>query len=253
MTLSSGKGAFRAVPLVVVLPFTLVLFLFVAAILPVATNLSSPAPLLAQTQPLTLHQGWTNLTYDGETLPIDQALGAVDGTIEAIWRWNPVDQSWSAWFAAAPVASTLTTLATGDVLWIRASIAIDWLPPRAVLFQRAQIRIAEAQTIDVELADSPSRRSRGLMFRQTLPADEGMLFPFATDTSGGFWMQNTFVPLSIAFINSTGVIIGIRDMAPLSTVIVSPPGPYRWALEMNQGWFVANGVEVGDSVRFTGQ
>ena len=253
MTPSSCKRAIRAAPLVVALGFTL----FIAATLPAPINLSSPPPLQAQSQSLVLHEGWTNLTYDGETLPIDQALGAVDGAIEAIWRWNPVDQSWSAWFPTAPaVASSLTTLAFGDVLWIRASVAIDWVPPRGVLFQRAQIRIESAsggQTIDVELADSPTRRGRGLMFRQTLPADEGMIFLFASDTSGGFWMQNTFVPLSIAFIDASGAIINIQDMQPLSTMTVSPGAPYRWALEMNQGWFAANDVDVGDCVRITGR
>lgn len=218
-----------------------------------ATSLTAPAALQAQSDPLVLHQGWTNVSYDGETLPVDQALGAAADAIELIWRWDPVDQSWSAWFPAMPVISALTTLATGDVLWVRASRAIDWFPSRGVLFERAQLRINDAQTIEVEIADTSARRTRGLMFRQSLPAGEGMIFLFAADTSGGFWMKDTVVPLSIAYIDSAGVIITIRDMEPLSTAIVSPSGPFRWALEMNQGWFAANGIELGDSVRFTGQ
>ena len=218
-----------------------------------ATSLAAPTPLQAQSKPVVLYQGWTNVSYDGETLPVDQALGAAAGAIEVLWRWDPVDQSWSAWFPAMPVISALTTLATGDVLWVRASLSVDWIPSRNVLFERAQLRINDAQTIDLEVADTAARRTRGLMFRQSLPADEGMIFLFAADTSGGFWMKDTFVPLSIAYIDSAGVIITILDMEPLSTVIVSPSGAYRWALEMNQGWFAANDVEVGNSVRFTGQ
>jgi uncharacterized membrane protein (UPF0127 family) len=218
-----------------------------------AASLSVPPPLQAQSEALVLHVGWTNVTYDGEILPVDQALGAAAGAIEVIWRWDAVDQAWSGWIPSIPALSALTTLATGDVLWVRASLAIDWIPSRGVLFERARIRVNDAQTIDVEIADTASRRSRGLMFRQSLPAEEGMIFLFAADSSGGFWMKDTFVPLSIAYIDSAGVIITIRDMEPLSTAIVSPSGPYRWALEMNQGWFAASGVEVGDSVRFTGQ
>ena len=218
-----------------------------------AAALPSTTPLSAQSDPLVLHQGWTNVTYDGETLPVDQALGAIVGAIEVIWRWDPVDQAWSGWIPSIPALSALTTLATGDVLWVRASLAIDWIPSRSVLFERARIRVNDAHTIDVEIADSAARRSRGLMFRQSLPADEGMIFLFASDSSGGFWMKDTFVPLSIAYIDSAGLIITIRDLEPLSTAVVSPSGPYRWALEMNQGWFAANGIEVGDSVRFTGR
>ena len=218
-----------------------------------ATSFTAPAPLHAQSNPLVLYQGWTNVSYDGETLPVDQALAAAAAAIELIWRWDPVDQSWSAWFPAMPVISTLTTLATDDVLWVRARRAIDWFPPRGVLFERAQLRINDAQIIAVEIADTSARRTRGLMFRQSLPVSEGMIFLFAADTSGGFWMKDTFVPLSIAYIDSAGMIITIRDMEPLSTAIVSPSGPFRWALEMNQGWFAANGVAVGDSVRFTEQ
>ena len=176
-------------------------------------------------------------------------------TVTFTVRWAPSAAwtvRWSGWIPALPVISALTTLATGDVLWVRASLAIDWIPSRNVLFERARLRVDDAQTIDVEIADTNARRSRGLMFRQSLPADEGMIFLFAADTSGGFWMKDTFVALSIAYIDSSGVIITIREMEPLSTVIVSPSGPYRWALEMNQGWFESNGVSVGDGVRFSG-
>ncbi len=230
------------------LPIPLTFLLVLATI-----SFADLAPLQAQSNPLVLHQGWTNVAYDGETLPTDQALGTNAAAIEVIWRWDPVHQAWSAWFPAMPILSVLTTLATGDILWVRASQAIDWVPQRSVLFDRAQLRVNEAQTIEVEIADTAARRARGLMFRDSLPSDEGMIFLFAADTSSGFWMKDTSVPLSIAYIDSAGVIVTIHDMDPLSTAVVSPVNPYRWALEMNQGWFVANGVELGDSVRFTGE
>jgi len=90
------------------------------------------------------------------------------------------------------------------------------------------------------------------MFRQQLGSGAGMLFIFPGDTSSGFWMQNTFVPLSIAFIDVDGVIVDIQDMEPLSTAIHSPGASYRWALEVNQGWFGVNGVVVGDVVSLVG-
>ena len=102
--------------------------------------------------------------------------------------------------------------------------------------------------VQAELALDPPQRAQGLMFRERLDDGEGMLFIFPADTTGGFWMQNTLVPLSIAFIDSTGAIVGLDDMAPLSQEIHQPPAPYRFALEVPRGFFARPGVQVGDKV-----
>ena len=102
--------------------------------------------------------------------------------------------------------------------------------------------------LTVELARTPAERSRGLMLRESLGEDRGMLFVFAENTTGGFWMKDTSIALSIAFIAEDGTILGIQEMEPLSTEVHGPPGPYRYALEVNQGWFQQNGFDVGDRV-----
>ncbi len=102
--------------------------------------------------------------------------------------------------------------------------------------------------LTVELARTSAERSIGLSQRDKLAEDRGMLFVYAEDTETGFWMKDTFVPLSIAFIGEDGEILDIQDMEPLSTELHRPPGPYRYSLEVNQGWFGRNGIEVGDRV-----
>ncbi|MDO8614443.1 MAG: DUF192 domain-containing protein [Dehalococcoidia bacterium] len=115
----------------------------------------------------------------------------------------------------------------------------------AVVFQTAS---GEEAALQVELADTAELRSRGLMFRDSLPEDGGMLFDFGGQTQSGFWMKDTKVPLSIAFIDGAGTIIDIQDMAPLSEQLHYPAQPYNTAVEVTQGWFRRNGVAVGDTV-----
>lgn len=93
-------------------------------------------------------------------------------------------------------------------------------------------------------------RQRGLMFRKSLPADEGMLFVFPEEGYHPFWMKNTYIPLSIAFINREGRIIQMEEMEPLDTTPHIPLAPILYALETNRGWFKKNGVKVGDRVKF---
>jgi len=104
--------------------------------------------------------------------------------------------------------------------------------------------------ITAEVADNSTERSVGLMFRKEMADGHGMLFVYDIPQRLGFWMKNTYLPLSIAFIDASGTIISIQDMQPLDdTTIHRSPKPVLWALEMNQGWFAENGVAVGDTVR----
>ena len=103
----------------------------------------------------------------------------------------------------------------------------------------------------VEVAQTPEERSRGLMGRKHLGRDEGMLFIFETEDTHGFWMKDTLLPLSIAFIGKDGRIVWITDMKPLTSDSHVPPRPILYALEMNKGWFSFHGVKVGDGVRFS--
>ena len=105
--------------------------------------------------------------------------------------------------------------------------------------------------IRVEVAKTPEERSYGLMGRKYLGKDEGMLFIFETEDYHGFWLKNTLIPLSIAFIEKNGRIVWITDMKPLTLESHVPPQPILYALEMNKGWFSSRGIKVGDVVRFS--
>ena len=105
--------------------------------------------------------------------------------------------------------------------------------------------------IRVEVAKTPEQRTVGLMERDHLGRDEGMFFIFETEDFHSFWMKNTRIPLSIAFIDKEGRIVRITDMKPLTLDFHPPPKRILYALEMNQGWFSAHGIKVGDTVRFS--
>ena len=106
----------------------------------------------------------------------------------------------------------------------------------------------EGVELRVELARTAGERSRGLMFREELAEDGGMLFVYVEDTEAGFWMKDTLIPLSIAFIAADGTILDVQDMEPLSEDTHRPPQPYRYGLEVNQGWFQEHGLGRGDRV-----
>ena len=99
--------------------------------------------------------------------------------------------------------------------------------------------------IRVELARSIREQSKGYMGRENIPEGTGMLFIFKRDEKLSFWMKNTPTPLSIAFINSNGEILEIRNMTPFSRKSVNSSEPVRYALEVPQGWFERNNIGKG--------
>jgi hypothetical protein len=99
-----------------------------------------------------------------------------------------------------------------------------------------------------EVAASTPTRTLGLMNRFSLQPDHGMLFVFNTAHPLAFWMKNTYVPLSIAFIDKDGRILNIEDMAPQTETMHPSRGPALYALEMKQGWFAGRGISTGDRV-----
>jgi uncharacterized membrane protein (UPF0127 family) len=106
----------------------------------------------------------------------------------------------------------------------------------------------DGQSMLVEVAATPELRADGLMFRDTLPADEGMIFVYPDSAPRAFWMKNTRIPLSIAYVDDDGKIVRIADMVPLSTDRVPSVYPIRYAIEVNKGWFAEHDVVVGDMV-----
>jgi uncharacterized protein len=127
-------------------------------------------------------------------------------------------------------------------------------PPPPPVFGRGRVTITTAErpvSVAVEIAETDAQRRFGLMFRKFLPDEAGMVFLFPEDATGGFWMKNTLVPLSIAFYDRTGRIVRILDMEPCTAdpcPVYEPGVPYRGALEVNRGAFERWGVEEGDRI-----
>jgi len=107
--------------------------------------------------------------------------------------------------------------------------------------------------IRAEVVDRPDTRARGLMYRKSMPANHGMLFVFPYPEQQCFWMKNTLIPLSIAFLDDRGVIVNIADMQPQTEDNHCSERPVRYALEMNQGWFAAKRIGPGAQVKGLGQ
>ena len=99
-----------------------------------------------------------------------------------------------------------------------------------------------------EVAATDSSRTTGLMNRRMMPANRGMLFVFAYPQPQSFWMMNTYLPLSIAFVDAQGTIVNIADMKPLTTDPHPSSKPAKYALEMNQGWFARRGIKAGTRI-----
>ncbi|MFP4011165.1 MAG: DUF192 domain-containing protein [Spirochaetaceae bacterium] len=110
------------------------------------------------------------------------------------------------------------------------------------------IKVDDAE-LTVEIAATPESRRRGLMHREDLPEDRGMLFVFADSEPRSFWMKDTSIPLSIAYIAEDGTITQVEELEPYSRETVPSRRPVRYALEVNRGTFARHGVGPGDRVR----
>lgn len=126
-------------------------------------------------------------------------------------------------------------------------IGID--PATGQVVRRETIRVGGVP-LTVEIADTPDLRSRGLMHRDSLPHDYGMLFVYAEPGILSFWMRNTLIPLDIAFIDANGTIVNIEQMRPQTDSQHVARAPSVYALETRQGWFSEHGIEPGDVVEF---
>lgn len=104
------------------------------------------------------------------------------------------------------------------------------------------------QKVVAEVATTPDQQTTGLMYRFSLKPDHGMIFVFDRAEPRSFWMKNTYVPLSIAFIDSDGRIVNITDMAPQDERTHWSNGPAQYALEMRKGWFVDHGIAAGAKI-----
>ena len=144
-------------------------------------------------------------------------------------------------FAAAAALLALLLPAAGLIAAGSASAQPQPTLPRVQL--QAGIHL-----ISAEVASDHNTRARGLMFRERLGSNQGMLFVFTEKATQCFWMRNTLIPLSIAFIDDQGQIVNIADMQPRSDDSHCSAAPIRLALEMEQGWFAKRGIAPGATI-----
>ncbi|MEG0921565.1 MAG: DUF192 domain-containing protein [Comamonas sp.] len=110
--------------------------------------------------------------------------------------------------------------------------------------------------IHAQVAQTPRQREVGLMYRKEMPTNEGMLFIFDQPATQCFWMKNTVLPLTTAFVADDGTIVNLADMQPMTETSHCSRKPVRYVLEMNQGWFKQKGIAEGTQLRgrpFTAQ
>jgi len=104
--------------------------------------------------------------------------------------------------------------------------------------------------LQLEVAESKQEQKTGLMHRDTLDKDSGMLFVYKIPAQASFWMKNTKIPLSIAFIDENNQIFQIENMSPGDLKSIKSKKPSKYALEVNKGWFKANNISIGDNISF---
>lgn len=142
----------------------------------------------------------------------------------------------------APLSTALMAfVATVLVLWSPATPAQDG--PQLAL-PRVELT-AGMHRIDAQVAQSPQERQIGLMHRKEMPPHEGMLFIFEQPATQCFWMKNTLLPLTAAFVADDGTIVNLADMKPQSLDSHCSTQPVRYVLEMNQGWFAKRSIKAG--------
>jgi hypothetical protein len=108
---------------------------------------------------------------------------------------------------------------------------------------------AGIHNIQAEVAQTPEQRATGLMFRKELGANDGMLFVFEEPGQQCFWMKNTLVPLSVAFIADDGKVVNLDEMKPQTLESHCSTKPVRYVLEMNEGWFRKRGIKPGTKLQ----
>lgn len=181
------------------------------------------------------------------------ACGAVTHDASPADVTSPATSSLQAQGAAATATAWVPPTAQAGTPIPGAVATLTAAPPLEKATITLTNKAGEQFVMTVEIADTDEARGLGLMYRPSMDPDAGMLFDFGEDTTASFWMANTILPLSIAFIQADGTIIDIKDMQPLDTTSVGPGASYRYALETNQGYFRAHNIAPGDKVTLPGE
>jgi uncharacterized membrane protein (UPF0127 family) len=139
------------------------------------------------------------------------------------------------------------TLRTTAVAFTLLAAAAAWPQDQPQNLAATTLKVG-MHSIRAQLALTPQQRQIGLMFRRDMPNHEGMLFVFDQESPQCFWMRNTLIPLSIAFLADDGTVVNLADMKPQSDDSHCSSKPVRFVLEMNQGWFAKRGVKPGTRI-----
>jgi len=135
---------------------------------------------------------------------------------------------------------TARSIAFIALLWLAATAGAQQLPDVALT--------VNGHKLTAEVAHTDPARMQGLMHRRILPEDRGMLFVFSDVARHAMWMKNTYIPLSVAFLDENGAIINIEDMKPHTQDTHPSAKPAKYALEVNLGWFQKRGIKPGAKV-----
>ena len=133
------------------------------------------------------------------------------------------------------------------VLALAALLLAPQSPLADAAMRTLQLRIGN-HPLKVEVAENDAQRMKGLMNRDKLGRNDGMLFIFEEPAYQAMWMKNTLIPLSVAFLDRDGTILNIRDMQPQTLDSHMSAGPALYAVETNRGWFAERGIKAGDKV-----
>lgn len=148
---------------------------------------------------------------------------------------------WTSQALGQPLRSRASTCAVAMALALGAAQAQEG--PQLSL-PRVELT-AGMHRIDAQVASKPQERQIGLMHRTEMPQHEGMLFVFEQPATQCFWMKNTLLPLTAAFVQDDGTIANLADMKPQTLDSHCSAKPVRYVLEMNQGWFAKKGIKAG--------
>lgn len=139
-------------------------------------------------------------------------------------------------------------IAIALLLTLSSSVALSQTAGKPQMdLPRAQLQ-AGMHLLQVQVASTGKQREVGLMWRKEMPIQEGMLFVFEQAAGQCFWMRNTLIPLTAAFIADDGTIVNLADMQPQSDTSHCSGQPVRFVLEMNQGWFAKRGIRAGQKI-----
>ncbi|HTZ38656.1 MAG TPA: DUF192 domain-containing protein [Syntrophales bacterium] len=149
-------------------------------------------------------------------------------------------------YRRVPLRLAFVLLAFTVMLWNDLAQTADSSGSKPTSFKKI---LVGKTPLRVEVADTPEKQERGLMFRQSMPDNEGMLFVFKESHEMSFWMRNTLIPLDIAFVGADSIILNIHQAKPLDDSInYRSAGAAKYVIETNQGWFARHGIRPGDKV-----